>query len=113
MISVGTDIQDVKEFRKKPYSDNKIFYTKLFTVEEIRYCLYKKDPYQSFACRFCAKEATIKAMGGVENVKSISDIEIIMKERKPYLFLNGVEMKNASVSMSHIKNMAIATVILY
>lgn len=112
MISVGIDIQDIDEFRKKDYENNKEFYNKLFTDAEIIYCLNKLDPYQSFACRFCVKEAAIKAWGGISTDRPPSDIEIVMAGRKPHLFLNGEQVSNASISMSHTKNIAIATVIL-
>jgi len=112
MISVGTDIQEVNDFKEKSYDANKNFYKKIFSKREIEYCLKKEDPYQSFTCRFCAKEAVVKAIGTVK-VKSLADIEIVMKEHEPKLFINEKELKNASVSMSHTKSMAIATVILY
>ena len=60
--SIGTDIEEVSRFRNKKYSENKSFYKKIFTDDEIDYCLGKIDPYPHFTARFCAKEATIKAL---------------------------------------------------
>ena len=36
---------------------------RIFTQEELRYCLAKDDPWPSLAARFAAKEAVMKAMG--------------------------------------------------
>lgn len=37
---------------------------RVFTAEEIAYCDQKARPAESFAGRFAAREATIKALGG-------------------------------------------------
>ncbi|MFA6450332.1 MAG: holo-ACP synthase [bacterium] len=62
MYSVGIDIQDIEDFRKKPFENNKKFYERLFSVQEIEYCLSKADPAVHFTARFCVKEAVMKAL---------------------------------------------------
>lgn len=106
--SIGIDIEEISRFSKKKYEHTRSFYKKIFTKDEIEYCLSKSNPYPHFAARFCAKEAAIKAL----NVKSfkLTDIEVKMKNSKPVLTLpNG---KNAIVSMSHTTKYAIATVLI-
>ena len=60
-FGVGIDIVKVSRFKNKPYLSNKKFYSKIFTNNEIKYCLNFKDPYPHFAGKFALKEATIKA----------------------------------------------------
>ena len=43
--SIGTDIEEVSRFRNKKFYENKSFYKKIFTDDEIDYCLGKIDPY--------------------------------------------------------------------
>lgn len=108
-MNIGVDIEETKRFSCNTYDNRKTFYKKIFTENEIIYCLSKVNPHLHFAVRFCAKEAAIKAM----NNKKISfqDIEIKIIEGKPKIILP-LGMKG-DVSMSHTKNIAIATVIVF
>jgi len=106
--SIGTDIEEVSKFRNKKYSENISFYKKIFTDDEINYCLEKVDPYPHFTARFCAKEATIKAL---ENEKYLlNEIEIKLKNNKPILVLP--QSISSMISLSHTENYAIAFVML-
>jgi len=108
-FSIGVDIEDISRFSKLPYTSKKSFYDKIFTKKEIKYCLSKKNPYPHFTVRFCAKEATIKAL---ENSNlSLKEIEIKMKNEKPYLSISNIG--EAKVSMSHTSNYAIAMVFIF
>ena len=79
----------------------------------------RKNPYPSYAGRFAAKEAVSKAVGtGFRGFNQV-DIEIYNDELgKPYLkfyndlekLLEGVEFQ---ISISHSKEYAVSTVILY
>ena len=106
-LSIGVDIEDISRFKNKEYNKNKIFYNKIFTKKEISYCLAKKNPYQHFAVRFCAKEAFIKAIN--ESIKDYKDIEIKVKNNKPFIIWND---KKHLLSLSHEKDKAIAFVIV-
>ena len=106
--SSGTDIEEVSRFRNKKYSENKSFYKKIFTDDEIDYCLGKIDPYPHFTARFCAKEATIKALKNEKYL--LKNIEIKLNNNKPILILP--KLISSSVSLSHTENYAIAFVIL-
>jgi holo-[acyl-carrier protein] synthase len=66
------------------------FLGKIFTDEEIKYCLSKgKNQYQSFASRFAAKEAAAKSLGkGLGNVIFFKEIEVLNYENgMPYIIL--------------------------
>lgn len=106
--AIGVDIEEVSRFTSNKYEKKKLFYAKIFTKQEIEYCLQKNNPYPHFAARFCAKEAALKAL---KNKKiKLSEIEIMVKNNEPILNLpNG---QKGFVSISHTKKYAIAFVIL-
>jgi holo-[acyl-carrier protein] synthase len=106
---VGVDIEETKRFSTNTYNNHKTFYKKIFTENEIRYCLSKVNPHLHFAVRFCAKEAAIKAID--DRKISLQDIEIKIEKNKPKIILP-LGLKG-NVSMSHTKNIAIATVIIF
>ena len=112
MIKIGTDIEEILRFENK---DEK-FLNRCFHKSEIEYCMKHKNYAQNFAGRFCAKEALAKAVG---HAGSWLDAEIINNEKgKPEVILYGGlkdELAGAKidVSISHCKNYATATVIIY
>ncbi len=107
IIGIGVDIADIGRFRKLPYQKNKSFYQQIFTKKEIDYCLKKADPYPSFAVRFAAKEAVIKALPKLP--RNFHKIEILMKGKKPYV---RVYAKKALISLSHTSDKAIAFAVI-
>jgi holo-[acyl-carrier protein] synthase len=58
--SVGVDIEEVARFQK--LIRNKRFLNRVYTPQEVAYCLSKKNRAQHFAVRFAAKEAVWKAL---------------------------------------------------
>src|SRR5665648_1081868 len=55
---------DILQISKLPHVDDfreSSFYTENFSLSEFSYCLLKADPYKSFAGKFAAKEAIVKA----------------------------------------------------
>ena len=106
---MGVDIEETKRFSTNTYNNHKTFYKKIFTENEIRYCLRKVNPHLHFVVRFCAKEAAIKAID--DRKISLQDIEIKIEKNKPKIILP-LGLKG-NVSMSHTKNIAIATVIIF
>jgi holo-[acyl-carrier protein] synthase len=108
MRGIGVDIEEVSRFSKHEYDNKKNLYEKIFTINEINYCLNKHDPYPHFTARFCAKEATIKAIGN-KNIE-LTDIEIILIDDKPTI--KSSYINTCFVSLSHTKNYAMAFVIV-
>ncbi len=115
----GVDIESVDRFRAKPYDSNTGFYHKLFTDNEIEYCLRYKDPSPYFTARFCAKESLRKAVSKTIHI-DWHDVEIRNDENgKPYFsFSKTASGGNAyfssqqfHLSLSHEKNLAIAFVV--
>ena len=110
IIGIGIDIIDVKRFEKMKYEENKKFYSKIFSDEEIQYCLKFKNPYERFAGKFALKEATIKA---VNHRISMPEIETNHINSKPIVTIknnNDIEFK---VSLTHDLKIAVGVVISF
>ncbi len=105
---IGVDIEEIARF-KESYKDEH-FINLVFTPREIAYCQKKKEPYISFAGKFCAKEAVIKASSKPLSVKQIEIIN--EKDGQPTVFINGIKEPFISCSISHTKDNAIAFVIM-
>ena len=112
MLSIGVDIEDISRFENK----NLRFLKRIFTENEISYCLNTNKPQQHLCARFCAKEAVIKALSSIgENKPRFLDIEVLKKENgAPYLNILIEEYKkyNILLSISHENNKAVAFVII-
>ena len=111
--SIGIDIVDVDDFRKKLLRTKSIK-NRLFTDHEIEYC--KNKGVESLAVRFAAKEAFKKA-ADLQNL-NWHDVEVRnLPSGKPILSINKkiknkLKIKSAKISLSHTKKQAIAVVLL-
>lgn len=125
-ITVGTDIIEVARI-KKALLENKMFASTVFTENEIKYCESKKNSkYEHYAARFAAKEAIFKAISKyLKNKYAISfrNAEILNDEEgRPFVNFTGIDEKKCfipeiniekldiDISLSHIKDYAIANV---
>ena len=109
-MSIGVDIEDISRFEGKPER----FYKRIFTENEIDYCLSFSKPQEHFAARFCAKEAVVKALSalGIKDV-NYNEIEVFHNENKcPQIRLLKDLKQNIlfELSLSHDKTKAIAFV---
>ena len=120
---IGTGIDIVKNNRIeqliKKYGAR--FLEKIYLDDEINYCNTKVNSTPSFAARFAAKEAVVKALGTGMRKKSWHDIEIINnKQGKPEVRLfdntahraEELEVDNIFLSISHEKEYSVAQIIL-
>ncbi|NLO92607.1 MAG: holo-ACP synthase [Elusimicrobia bacterium] len=62
ICGMGIDIVEISRIREK-INNNRAFLKRVFTDEELKYSLGKKNQYQRLAVRFAAKEAVWKAVG--------------------------------------------------
>jgi holo-[acyl-carrier protein] synthase len=119
----GTGIDIIEVSRIKTVMEKDIgFREKIFTPGEIEYCETKRHKYENYAARFSAKEAFLKAIGtGWRFGIRFADIDVYHDEYgKPLIRLNGKAEELARneciskihVSLSHVKEMATAVVIL-
>ena len=121
IYGIGTDIIEVGRIEKVMGRDTG-FRDKVFTPGEITYCETKKYKFENYAARFSAKEAFLKAIGtGWRFGIRFADIEVYHDELgKPFIRVSGkakeliseLSISKIHVSLSHLKEMATAIVIL-
>ena len=63
IVGLGVDICEIARM-ERAISRHSTLRDRVFTPEEIAYCDSKARPAESYAGRFAAREATIKALGG-------------------------------------------------
>ena len=88
IYGIGIDIIEVSRI-KKAIDRNNGFKEKIFSGKEINICEAKANKYQSYAARFAAKEAFMKAYasGWIDGI-SWNEIEILNHENgAPFLNL--------------------------
>lgn len=120
IIGIGCDIVETARIEKALKSSH--FVERVYTKTEIDYCQARQSQQtMSFAARFAAKEAVLKALGTGLRGGRLLDIEISNDELgKPLLRLTGFFQKLAEdkgckrmhVSLSHTKELAFAQVVL-
>ena len=121
IYGIGTDLTEVGRIQKSILKGDG-FKKMVFSEKEISYCEAQGNPYESFASRFAAKEAFLKALGtGWAGKIKFNEIEV-QKDAlgKPLIVLHGeaelaFREKNLSVihlSMTHIKDISMATVVI-
>ena len=108
-FEIGIDISNVDRFVNKPYEKNQSFYKKLFSEQEIAYCLKFPNYYEKFAGKFALKEALIKSL---HKKISFSEIETSYVDSKPAVKISEYEQNYRFLaSLSHENGMAVAVVI--
>lgn len=121
IFGIGTDLIEVERVAEK--MEKKAGFKELvFSAHEIGYCETMSHKYEHYAARFAAKEAFLKAIGtGWRNGTAFNEIEIYNDEKgKPgFRFLgktadsiSEMGLGKISVSLSHLKSIASAVVII-
>lgn len=121
-VHCGVDIIEIDRV-KKSVDELESFRNRVFTEKEIAYCEDRnKAKYESYAARFAAKEAVLKALGtGLSDGVEWKHIEIINDERgKPVVILahRALEIfremngKGIDISLSHCSTYAVAYVVI-
>lgn len=102
IIGIGIDIVEIDRIKKAVESEH--FLNRVYTSDEKDYASSKHNPFQTYAGMFAAKEAAVKALGGV-----INDYEVFHTiQGKPYL-----NKPNTQLSISHCDKYAVAFVVAY
>src|SRR5687768_6084306 len=112
-VRIGTDVIEIERIRRA--LDRPGFRDRCFTADEQAYCETRRNPAESYAARFCGKEAVGKALGcGV--LVTWKEIEIVGPPRpgvthsgRTLRFAERVGMRDIDVSLSHSHTMAAAT----
>jgi holo-[acyl-carrier protein] synthase len=74
IVGLGVDICEIERM-ERALARHPTMRARVFTAEETAYCDSKARPAESYAGRFAAREATIKALGGYRG-KRWQDISI-------------------------------------
>jgi holo-[acyl-carrier protein] synthase len=74
IVGLGVDICEIARM-ERALARHPTMRTRVFTPAEIAYCDSKARPAESYAGRFAAREATIKALGGYRG-KRWNDISV-------------------------------------
>lgn len=116
----GIDIVEISRIQKS--LNNKKFINRIFTQQEQAYCNSRNIlRASSYAARFAAKEAVVKAFGTGMRGGSWQDIEVVVDDSgAPHIKLHGYfsysatkrKIYNIFLSLSHSKEYAIAQAIL-
>jgi holo-[acyl-carrier protein] synthase len=124
IAGTGIDVVEVARIERaltRPATGAR-FRARVFTAAEVKYCESRGRPrYQSYAARFAAKEATMKALGtGWNRNVGWSEIEVVRERGKaPTIALSGKAAAFAQrkritrfhLSITHTAAQAIAHVI--
>jgi len=122
ILGTGVDIAEVARIRETIERFGDRFLRRIFTEGEIRYCERKVRRFESYAARFAAKEAGMKALGtGWSRGVRWRDIEVVRpKGQRPTIQFHGeaaaiaakLGTKNIALSITHTAEEALAHVIL-
>ena len=120
LIGVGCDVIEIARVQKAIVKRS--FVERVFAPEEIAYCESRgKQAAASFAARFAAKEAILKALGTGLRGGELTEIVITNDELgKPSVQLLGYHgqlaaklgVKKIAISMSHSRETALAYVVM-
>jgi holo-[acyl-carrier protein] synthase len=121
IFGIGIDMIETERIAAK-ISKESGFRELVFSQKEIEYCEAKTNKFEHYAARFAAKEAFLKAAGtGWINNTAFNEIEISKEENgKPQLLLTGktaqtfqpLGIKKISLSLSHLKSISSAIVVI-
>ena len=122
IVGTGVDITEVPRIRRARERFGQRFLDRVFTTEEVRYCMARQNSDERLAARFAAKEAGMKAIGtGLRRGVTWHDVEVVRSSGgRPALQFHGRAAEFAAqlgctrphLSLSHTAEQAIAVVIL-
>jgi holo-[acyl-carrier protein] synthase len=121
IIGLGLDATEIARIAHSIARYGDRFLRRVFTDEEIAYCQRKRDAAPSFAARFAAKEAAMKALGtGWSRGVHWTGIEVVRRGGPPQLRFHGgagermraMGATKSLVTLTHSRDLAIAHVML-
>ena len=122
IIGVGLDATEIARVAEliDQYGDR--FLQRVFTEGEIAYCRGKRDFASSYAARFAAKEAAMKALGtGHSRGVYWTGIEVVRRHGPPRIVFHGgaadrfraMGGTGSLLTLTHSRELAIAHVMLF
>ena len=120
IVGIGCDIIEIERIVRAIKRES--FIQRVFTAKEAAYCQSRgQQAAASFAARFAAKEAVLKALGTGLREGSLQEIAVANDALgKPLVQLSGhfaalsrqLGVKNIQISLSHSRDFAVAYVIM-
>jgi len=122
VLGLGTDLIETGRVEASIARFGERFLERIFSLEEIAYCMRKKNAAESFAARFAAKEAGAKALGtGISRGVTWREFEVKREASgKPSLHLSGraaelagaMGVRRIQLSLTHSREFALAVVVV-
>jgi holo-[acyl-carrier protein] synthase len=121
ILGSGIDATEIARIGEAIERYGERFVLRVFTEGEMAYCRRRRDANSSFAARFAAKEAAMKALGtGHSRGVFWRGIEVVRRSGPPQLqFHGGAAARFASMgatgsvlTLTHSRELAIAHVLL-
>jgi holo-[acyl-carrier protein] synthase len=124
IVAIGIDLVEIARLEKVLARRGDRFRARVFTDGEISYCERRAGAakFASYAARFAAKEAAMKALGtGWSDGIGWKDVEVACElSGAPAIQLHGralermreIGASRVHVSLSHSQNLAVAQVVL-
>jgi holo-[acyl-carrier protein] synthase len=121
ILGTGIDIVKISRIKNLIEKYGERFLKKIYTEAEIEYCQQKINSASSFAARFAAKEAVLKALGTGMRNNSWQDIEVLNDDLgKPEVRLSAktaiqaqeLGVRSIFLSISHEKEYSIAQIVM-
>jgi holo-[acyl-carrier protein] synthase len=118
-FQIGIDIVSINRMREICQRQGKRFIDRVFTKAEQDYCETKRNKFESYASRFAAKEAFVKAIRGGQGRFSFRQIEVTRNsEGMPSLQVSSSMRKlfkipantQFEITMAHEREFAVAVV---
>ena len=123
IFGIGVDLAEVERIREalERTDIGARFRDRIFTTGEQKYCERRKRKYESYAARFAAKEATMKALGsGWGRNVGWTEIEVVREPgARPEIRLHGktaafaarLGVRRLALALTHTTETAMAEVI--
>ena len=126
-VTTGIDIIEVDRIKESIEELGENFLNRIYTEKEIEYCNKSGSvKYQHFAARFATKEAVFKAISqfisgreealwkdieviNIDGGKPVINVDKLQKNFKKNV--DNIELKSIDISISHIKEYAVASVV--
>lgn len=121
IVGTGIDATEIRRIAESIDRWGDRFVGRVFTAGEVAYCRRKRDAASSFAARFAAKEAAMKALGtGHSRGVFWTGIEVVRRHGPPQLLFHGgaaarlreLGATGSLLTLTHSRELAIAHVLL-
>ena len=118
IVGLGVDICDVARM-ERALSRHATMRERVFTTEERTYCDSRARPAESYAGRFAAREAVIKALGGyrrkrwqdISVTRSPSGAPAIRLEGNAKLRADALGVDHVLITFTHERSSAVAVAV--